>query len=205
MASLKRIAAVLTLLIVVTVPGGAVADPAGVVTRLKGVALAVTGDRARALQVDSTLAVGDRVTTFASTRIEMRMADGAVITLGDDSELIIDDDRPAERGLAASVTRGVFLAVSGALADGRSEPLTITTAIAVLGVRGTSLWGRQQPDQLEVALLDGRGIFVEAGGRRVDITIPLDGLTVRPGQPPGEPKPWSAERLAAARRSVAFD
>jgi hypothetical protein len=86
------------------------------------------------------------------------------------------------------------------------DRVTIETPSAVLGVRGTEVWGRiREETSVEVALLSGTGVLVITPEGSVEMTEPGTGLTVTAGAPPPPPKQWSAERLAEAAAAVAFD
>lgn len=180
-------------------------DPAGAVSRLKGTARTEVAGIVRPLAVGSEVFAGDKILTAKGTRIEIRMTDGGIITLGDDSVFTIGAFEAAERGRVLGLVKGVFLALTGKLPGGGLSPMTIHTPLAVIGVRGTTLWGQQDPTRLQVALLDGKRVFVESAGRRVELTVPLTGTSVLPGRPPTEPSRWSDERLNAAKRTVAFE
>ncbi len=86
------------------------------------------------------------------------------------------------------------------------DRFTIETPSAVLGVRGTEVWGRIADEAaVEVAFLSGTGVVVLTPEASVEMTEPGTGLTVVAGAPPPQPKPWSAERLAAAADAVRFE
>lgn len=183
-------------------------DLAGRVERLQGSAIAVgsTGF-SRPLQPGSTILVGDRVETGADSRLRLRMNDGAVMTLGSSSVVTIetyDEDEAAGKALL-DVIQGVFLAASGAIARLGPESFQIRTPVAVLGVRGTELWGDALPDRLAVAMLSGTGVIVTTAVGTVELTQPEQGVDVFAGQPLPQPRTWSPERLERARVQVAFE
>ncbi len=180
-------------------------EAAGSVTRLKGTATAAISGVARTLGPGSPVFAGDRIRTGNDTRLELRMADQAVITLGDDTEFTVGEFEAGERGRVLGLVQGVFLAASGTLRDGRLSPATLYTPLAVIGVRGTTVWGVQSPEKLQVVLLDGRLVFVESQGRRIDLTEPLTLTVVVPGEAPTAPARVPPDALEAAKRTVAFD
>ncbi len=185
------------------------AEPAGEVTRFKGAAIATAGGDSRALRAGSQVFVGDKISTAAATRLEMRMLDGAVITLGDHTFIEVDEflyDPGAKGNAAFDIIQGVFNAVSGGIGKVAGGRMTITTPVATIGIRGTTFWGRQHIGRVEVALLDGTGVFVETPTGRVELTEVGTGTMVEaPGRAPTPPKPWGEARLDAARRTVAFE
>ncbi len=196
-------------LIVIGASGPAAAlDLAGTVVRLQGTASA-TGSNgfSRPLQEGSTVLVGDRLATSSDSRLQLRMKDGAVVTLGRNSELTIEaytEDESLGRA-ALNVIEGTFLATSGAIAKLGPDRFTVTTPVATLGVRGTDVWGEQSGERLAVAMLSGEGVQVSTPQGSVELTTPESGVDVVLGEAPPAPKTWSPSRLEAARASVSFD
>jgi hypothetical protein len=200
-----RIASLLLVLALVSSPPvAAAAEVAGVVSRVQGSATATSAGASRPLTADGEVFAGDQIATGKDSRLEVRMADGAVITLGDGSVFTIGAAEPEKRGRVYGLFRGVFLAVSGKLADGRTSNLTILTPVASVGIRGTSFWGSQSPELFQIVLLEGTGVVVESAGRRVVLTKRESGTRVEAGRAPTSPTQWSGERLDAAKASVAF-
>ncbi len=179
-------------------------DQAGTVVRLQGTAVA--GDRGRPLAVGSPVHYGERIATKSNTRLRLRLIDGAVITLGDHSTFTIQGFAPEEQGTIFDLTNGVFLGISGAL-GGVDRPMTIKTNLGTVGIRGTTFWGRLDPGHLQVALIDGARVFVEASGRRYELTSEANGVDVyvpeREG-PAVEQKKWGAGRIARSVAQVSF-
>lgn len=181
---------------------------AGRVIRLQGSAIA-TGDTgfSRPLEPGSTILVGDRVATGADSRLRLLMTDGGQLTLGSSSTLTIDawvDDPTAGRA-RIGIVEGVFEAVSGAIAALGPDRMEIATPVAVLGVRGTDVWGQTLEDRLAVAMLAGTAVTVTVADRAVELNTPGSGVDVVAGEPLPDPKQWGADRLAEARAAVAFD
>lgn len=203
--ALRSAGLLLLLLLFALVTPVRAADVAGTVARLQGSATAGLDGARRDLTEGAPLRFGDRIMTGTSSRLEMRMHDGAVITLGENANFTIGAFEREERGGVYGLLRGAFLAISGKLDDATSSPMTVISPIATAGIRGTTVWGEQSPDKLEMALFDGKRVFVEAQGRRVDLTEPLFGTTVLPGQPPTKPKRWGDPKIEKAKTSVAFD
>jgi hypothetical protein len=204
-----RTAFAATLLIVVTlmVPARSdAADTAGTVQRIQGRATAALGGFNRPLALGMVVYAGDQISTGPETRVQLKMINGAELIIGDNSKLTIDAvDIEKKTGAFLNVLEGVFLAVTGAFADRGPGAVTVKTPIAVLGVRGTEYWGRQTQEKLEVALLSGKGIFIETPQGRIDMTDPGTGVDIMPGQPLPQPKAWAPARLERAKQQVTFD
>jgi hypothetical protein len=202
---MKKIASILVVVaLIATTSVATAAEVAGVVSRLQGSATATAAGVSRPLAANGEVFPGDQIATGKDSRLEIRMADGAVITLGDDGLFTIGGIEPEKRGRVYGLFQGVFLAVSGKLADGRTSKLTILTPVATVGIRGTTFWGSQSPDLFEIVLLDGTGVYVESAGRRVVLTRPESGTRVEVGRAPTKPSPWEGDRLNAAKATVAF-
>ncbi len=187
----------------VTVPASA-ADVGGEVTRLQGIAAASFGDRARQLTTGDAVYVGETITTGDASRLRLRLIEGAVITLGDRSSFTLVGYEEASDGPVLDLMRGVFSAVAAGVDKVRGG-LTVVTPLGSVGVRGTTFWGELDAQSFAVALLAGKGVWVESAGQRVDLTIIGGGVTVEAGKPPSEPKAWGKARLDAALKTVAFD
>lgn len=185
------------------------ADRAGQVTRIKGEASVASASDRHALAQGAAVFAGDTVATGKDARLELTMIDGTKVTLGDDSELRIDDYVYSPRGKtgngALTLTHGVFRAVTGALAKLAGEPFHVATPVASIGIRGTDFWGEQRADRLLIALLGGRAIVVENAAGRVELTRRNLATRVEgPGQAPSRPFALSAAQLRAALATVAW-
>jgi len=203
----KTLVLIVVAIIVLAASPSRSGEQAGVVVRLEGAAIAVAGETGRALATGSPVHYGERITTDADTRLRLKLIDGAVITLGDHSTFTIQGYEPDEAGTVFDITNGVFLGISGAVAE-RDQPLTINTPLATIGIRGTTFWGRVDPGHVQVGLIDGRRVFVKAAGRRYDLSPEANGVDVygpdRPGGATVEQRKWAAKRIEASMKQVAF-
>lgn len=206
---MRRLGAIIVVCGMLLLPGALQAiQPAGTVTRLQGPVTATLNGQQRSLYAGSTILVGDLIETSFGARLQLMMNDGAVITLGEQASFSVTSYETATeqgRGIV-SVLQGAFLAVSGALAKLGPDRFQVTTPTAVLGVRGTEVWGRMTGEtMLEVAFLSGNSVVVTVGERSVTMREPGSGVTVFAGQPLPQPKPWGQQRLQEAAQAVAFD
>lgn len=181
------------------------ADLAGTILRLQGAASAVVGETARLLRTGDDLYVGETITTGRNTRLRMRLIEGAVITLGDHSTFTLQGYEAESDGPVLDLIQGVLLGVSAEIAERRKRGLTVRTPVGTAGTRGTTFWVRQDLDGLQVALIEGGGVFVEAAGKRVILDILRGGVSVKRGQAPSQPKRWGDERIERSLRQVTFD
>jgi hypothetical protein len=92
----------------------------------------------RILRVGVDMQMNERVLTKASDRAHLVFLDGTSITLGTDSELVIDKfsyDANAKSGeMVLTMTRGTFRFVGGAIS--KNSEVVINTPSGVLGIRG---------------------------------------------------------------------
>ncbi|MDY0871057.1 FecR family protein [Dongia rigui] len=92
------------------------------------------------------LVMGDGVTTGAASRLQIMLLDESAITLGPDANLTIDefvyDPNNANSALLnASIAKGVFRLVTGAIARQNPEGTSLKLPNAVLTIRGTTVMG----------------------------------------------------------------
>ena len=189
---------------------GEAAERADTVTRIKGEASATTaGTPARSLAEGAEIFAGDEVRTGAATRVEINMIDDAKLTLGDNSRLVIDAyvfQPQAKKGNGAlRVVQGVFRATSGKIGKLEGAPFRVGMPAATLGIRGTEFWGEVKGEGLLVALLDGKGVFLENRAGRVDVTRKGYATTIAgPDAKPSAPFKLTDEQVKAALATVAW-
>jgi hypothetical protein len=188
----------------------AAATVAGKVDFVQGAAFANHRNSSDNLFRGSTVMVGDHIVTGRNARVLLKMVDGTALTLGADTEFAINTyhySKQAKQGSAAlELVRGVFRAVTGAIGKLKERDFKVKTSLATIGIRGTDFWGGFYfSKSLDVALLNGKGIYVENAGGRVEVTSVGDGTTINSAaEKPGAPKRWGDKKLNAARQSVAL-
>jgi len=201
---------VLALLWVFPVPVAAQLDTdvAGTVTRLQGLAVAMQDALPRPLQTGDKILVGDVISTGKGARLEMKMLDDATMTLGEKTVFVVVEylvQNPQPSG-AMRLLEGAFSATSGKMMQVAGAQFTVSTEVATIGIRGTTFWGGKIDGSFGIALLDGKGIYVETKAGRVDISTVGEGTAVSAaGAAPTVPRKWSAEKTARALATVTFD
>ncbi|MDP6805908.1 MAG: FecR family protein [Rhodospirillales bacterium] len=181
---------------------------AGAVTRVKGDVLAVQDARPRVLGVGERIFVGDVISTGPGARLEVRMMDESVLTLGERTSFVVVDFvfREFEANAALRLMTGVMKAASGKIAERADASFELATEFATVGIRGTAYWAGIWDGVLNVELLEGAGVAVENGAGAVAIADLHFGTRVSDsGAPPSTPEPWPADKTRRAARSVAFD
>ncbi len=191
-------------------------DAAGYVTRIRGEATAVTATERRVLALGHALHLGDRIVTGADARLEARLQDGTVFTLGENAEFTVQQVRgvtPDDDGSAFELLKGVFRAVTAQTDSGQpqqSSSWRVKTPVATIGIRGTELWGgfnllNTGSNTLDVVMLQGKGVYVESNGRRVELNRAGYGTTVESADAaPAPSKAWAEKKLQAALQTVAW-
>lgn len=184
---------------------------AGTVTHIQGAAFANRDKSSANLNKGSSIQVGDHIVTGHESRVVLRMMDGAELTLGADTEFIINTYHYAANAAQGSATleliKGVFRAVTGAIGKLKERDFKVKTAVGTIGIRGTDFWGGFYFSQaLDVALLGGAGIYVENAAGRIEVSAIGDGTTINnANESPTAPKHWGEQKLNAAKKSVTLD
>lgn len=198
------------LFILLPAPGffvSAAEDVAGTVTRLKGSAVAMQDALPRPLKVGDKILRGDVISTGAGARLEMKMLDEAVMTLGEKTIFVVIDyiAGGAEPNAAMRLLQGAFSAVSGDMMKIAGARFTVDTETATIGIRGTTFWGGTLDGVFEVALLDGKELIVENKAGRVVIDRVGEGTAIGAADvAPTPPKAWSSDKVKRAVATVAF-
>lgn len=139
----------------------------------------------------SAIHAGDRFRTGPQARLELRMRDGAVLSIGPDTDFQVDEYRFGAGGQRAfySMARGLVRTVSGAIGKIRHEEFQLRTPTAVMGIRGTDFSvehslcmpsagcddGALPGERLRVSVHEGRVAVTSAHGT---IEVP-EGQTLR--------------------------
>ena len=208
-AFFPRLTVAVLLGLVLLAPGFADAAEhvAGTVTRLKGSAVAMQDAVPRSLKVGGKVHKGDVISTGAGARLELRMLDDAVMTLGEKTIFIVIDyiTGGTEPNAAMRLLQGAFSAVSGEMMKTAAAKFTVETEAATIGIRGTKFWGGMLDGVFEVALLAGQAVIIENKAGRVVIDRVGEGTAIRAADvAPTAPKKWGSGKLGRAIATVAF-
>ncbi len=181
-------------------------DVAGTVTRLKGSAVAMQDAFPRVLKVGDKILRGDVISTGTRARLEMKMLDEAVMTLGEKTIfVVIDYITQGEPNAAMRLLQGAFSAATGKMMKTAGARFTVDTEAVTIGIRGTTFWGGMLDGVFEVALLDGKALIVENKAGRVVIDRVGDGTAIGAADvAPTPPKAWGQGKLDRAVATVAF-
>lgn len=149
------------------------AAPVGQVISLEGEARAVRPDGAtEQLALQSEIYLNDKVETSADSKLQIMMADDAVLNMGADSTLTIDEFvfNPAqqeENRTTVGLARGLFRVITAKVTDLNPEQFKVKSNKATIGIRGCELGfiiGAEAEDIQIVRLPETKAIYVERNG-----------------------------------------
>jgi trimeric autotransporter adhesin len=166
------------------------------------------GGAPQRLMLGQDVLYNERIATSSAGQTQILFVDASTMTVGPNSNLVIDQfvyDPTAGTGkMAASLTRGVFRFVGGALSKG-DNAVTFRTPAATIGIRGGVMLVDVNPacgtatatpetpgcNALQVIFAYGKGVTVTGtGGVSQTITRPGFQVTVAaPGAAPSPPAP----------------
>src|SRR5271155_2363868 len=169
------------------------------------------GEAPQRLTLGQDVLFNERIATSAAGQTQILFVDASTMTVGPNSNMVIDqfvyDPNAGTGKMAASLTRGVFRYVGGALSKG-DNAVSFRTPTATIGIRGgvilvdvnpTCSAGTATPqtpgcNALQVIFAYGNGVTVTGlDGLSQTITRPGFQVTVAgPGAAPSAPAPAPA-------------
>lgn len=128
-------------LIVLLLAAAAQAAPIGIVKTSAGAATIVRDGKTLPAQSGADVFLNDNVTTGGDGSIGISFNDATTVSLGGDSELLIDNYvyEPADKNvsLGMNMVAGTFTYLSGKIAAINPETVSLRTPSMVIGIRGT--------------------------------------------------------------------
>lgn len=168
-APLRMLAAVLVGLCAWATPAAHAAEVVSRVVDVRGEAQARLPDaEPRTLQIGSEVHVGDRVTTGPDAQVRLGFDDNTQVYLGARGELVVDqfESRGEEPAFVATISKGVFRAVTGLIAKLRPQSVRFVTPVSTIGIRGTHFGGEVGESSATIVLLEP-----ETAGTRTAIEV----------------------------------
>ena len=174
------------------------ANRAGRVEEIKGEAFADASNQHRLLERLSSVYVGDRVETGASSRLTMLLGEDTTIRLGERAHLVIDQ--------FLSTTGGEISLQSGPMlfdrpSGSRPVPMKIKTPYGLIAVRGTKFFAGPSNGVFAV-FVDHGTVVVSAGGSEVVLQAGEGTDLNSRGAKSTEAVEWGKARIQAALDSV---
>jgi len=160
-------------------------------------------DPSRPLAAGNPVYQNEMVLTGQAARAELRLSGGASLVLGEKSEVRLDEFIFDKNGSATiNLVTGALRYISGI--KGHAGKLTIKTAVATIGVRGTDFWVGPIDGVYGVLLLNGNVEVSNAGGR-VTLDTPRTGTLIMGSDvAPGAAVPWPDDRRVRALSQTDF-
>jgi len=206
---LHRLIVIAMMLLFGFVSGRAAAQEAiGAVSRIQGEARGTRGGTTRALGLNASVFLNETVSTGEAARLEVTFNDDTRLTIGEKARLTLDTyvfDPAAGSGTIKFGVAGALRFVSGKVTKLASSDVSVTTAVATLGIRGTEFWGGPIDDQaLGVFLIEGAVSVSNAAGEQI-LRQPGQGTNIAtPGSAPGPVTIWPQDKVNRAVATVTF-
>ena len=147
------------MLICSTVAGAGVV---GRITQLEGRVDLLKGGQlpAVALKIDDTVEPGDVVRTKSLSKAQITFIDNSLLTLSQEARIAIEafkfEPSQGKRQVVLEILQGMALAVVNKILKAEEPDFVIKTQTAIMGVRGTQIGMRNQPDSSTVLNFQGR-------------------------------------------------
>jgi hypothetical protein len=206
---LHRLIVIAMMLLFGFVSGQAAAQEAiGAVSRIQGEAHGTRGGTTRALGLNASVFLNETVSTGEAARLEVTFIDDTRLTIGEKAKLTLDTyvfDPAAGSGTIKFGVVGALRFLSGKVTKLASSDVSVTTAVATLGIRGTEFWGGPIDDQaLGVFLIQGAVSVSNAAGEQI-LRQPGQGTNIAtPGSAPGPVTIWPQDKVNRAVATVTF-
>ena len=194
-------------LVVLAAGNPAASETIGQVTRTQGQAMAIVKGDNRTLAVGSIISHDETLKTFADARLEVRLVDGTVLTLGENATLRMSEmvfNQAGQANQLAVFAEGAFRMITGSLSKSAGANVRVNTPVAVLSVRGTDVWGGPIDGAYGVFLVDGE-VTVRTVGGEVTLNAPGTGTNILDASAaPGEVRVWPQDKVDRAVATVSF-
>ena len=147
------------MLIFSTVAG---AEVVGRLTQLEGRVDLLKGGKlpAVALKVDDTVEPGDVIRTKSLSKAQITFIDNSLLTLSQESRIAIEEFKfepgQGKRQAVLEIFQGLALAVVNKILKAEEPDFVIKTQTAIVGVRGTEIGMRNQPNSSTILNFQGR-------------------------------------------------
>ena len=168
---------------------------AGLVTGLNGRATATRDGQTRDLHHGAVVHRRDSLATHAGARLEINLADGSTLAMGESSRLVVSaivDDAGRGHGVVLDLVAGIVRAVLG---PSRPELFEVRGRVAVAAARSTEFFVETESRRTAVFVAAGEVAVRESyGGGEVRLQ-PGEGIDVVRGTDVGQPVDWGQARI----------
>jgi hypothetical protein len=206
---LHRLIVIAVMLLSGLAGGQAAAQQAiGAVSRVQGRASGTHNGATEALDLKSSIFLNEVVSTGEAARLEVTFTDGTQVTLGEKAKLTLDTFVFNPAGGIGTIKFGVvgaFRFLSGQASKLASSDVSVTTPVAIIGIRGTEFWGGPIDNQaLGVFLIEGAVNVSNAAGEQILSERGQGTNIATPGAAPGPVTFWPQDKVSRAIATVTF-
>ncbi len=176
-------------------------------SKIKRPSIALSGQTHRPLDFDSAVLIGDHLQVPAGERLSFRLLDGSQITLGGDSDLVLEEFIYSELNqigyIELSLLNGSIHLNTGGIRRVENFPVFLATPLADIRAQNANIWLYLADAGLTIGMLGGFELLVETDGGFVTLKRPGDvtHITTR-DLPPSTPYQMGGQQMAAIIGSV---
>jgi hypothetical protein len=140
----------------------AAAEVVGRLTQVEGRVDLLKGGKlpAVALKVDDTVEPGDVIRTKSLSKAQITFIDNSLLTLSQEARIAIEEFKfepsQGKRRAVLEIFQGLALAVVNKILKAEEPDFVIKTQTAIMGVRGTEIGMRNQPNSSTILNFQGR-------------------------------------------------
>ncbi len=171
----------------------------GIIVAQRGTATAIRDDRPTELWVGAPVYETDRLSTGPEARLEVELADGSVLTIGDETEVHITEYRlsndNSRLGALVNLVSGIVRATVARA--GETARFDIATSTSIASARSTSWLVHADADASAVFVTEGTvAVTGPKAGNEILLTSGFGTDIDKQGLQPG--KRWGIKRINAA-------
>jgi hypothetical protein len=167
----------------------------------------------RKLSIGKSIFEKDIVTTEESSSVTLIFSDKTRFELGPESSLKVNkylyEQNSNEDSTSIKILKGTFRFISGLIAKNKPEAMEVNTAVATIGIRGTSVAGKADSTSATIILVEpedsSRKTAIEVSNKFGSVTIDEPGYgTEIPDEfsPPSPPRRMSMQTINNLTRSL---
>ena len=152
------------------------------------------------LKAGTKIYARDVIRTGKNSRALIRMQEGSIIKLGQETKLNISALAPQEQknGIFAAllrITRGAFRFTTTKLGKGHRRNIDVKIGTVSVGIRGTDIWGRSAENEDLFALLEGKVTVQRDGEEKFIMQDKLSYILAPKNQPTTAVAPIDLNKL----------
>lgn len=171
----------------------------GQILKLSGDVVVLRGTEHLQGKPEMNLIEKDQILTGHDGRMDARMQDGTTISLLSDSVFRVRQYHYVKSASSGNsglldLMQGALRVITGEITAAADHRFEIGTRTATIGIRGTDVWIDASTPEVQVAMLEGHGVWVRAAERQVELNKPMQATVVRAGAKPDNPAPLKEQQ-----------